>query len=79
MFATKHKFARGNKCCKVFVSDKGYVEVYPMKSQSEFENALHWFCKEVCAPVDLIVDGFSTEKRHLSRDSMIKLALRSRH
>ena len=63
MFATKHKSARGNKCCQVFVSDKGYIVVYPMKSQSEFETVLHWFCKEVGVPVDLIVDGFSAQKK----------------
>ena len=28
MFATKHKSTRGNKCCQVFVSDKGYIAVY---------------------------------------------------
>ena len=45
MFVTKHKSTRGNKCCQVFVSDKSYIAVYPMKSQSEFETALHRFCK----------------------------------
>ena len=34
MFATKYKYTRGNKCCQAFVSDKGYIAVYPMKSQS---------------------------------------------
>ena len=62
MFASKHKSTRGNKCCQVFVSDKGYVATYPMKSQQEFQAALHWFCKEVGVPVDLIIDGFSAQK-----------------
>ena len=61
MFASKHKSTRGNKCCQVFVSDKGYVAVYPMKSQDEFETALHWFCKEIGVPVELILDGFSAQ------------------
>ena len=52
---------RQNKCCQVFVSDKGFVAVYPMKSQSEFQTALHWFCKQVGVPVDLVVDGFSAQ------------------
>ena len=56
MFATKHMSTRGNKCCKVFVSDKGYVAAYPMKSQDEFKTVLHWFYKEVGILVDLIVD-----------------------
>ena len=63
MFATKHKSTRGNKCCQVFVSDKGYIAVYPMKSQDEFETALHWFCKEIGVPVDLILDGFSAQTK----------------
>jgi len=28
-----------------------------MKSQAEFQTALHWFCKEVGVPVDLVVDA----------------------
>ena len=37
MFAQpKEKYSRGNTCCQVFVSDKGFVALYPMKSQSEF-------------------------------------------
>ena len=78
MFATKHESSIDNKCCQVFVRNKGYVTVYPMTSQDAFETSLHWCCKEVSVPVDLIVDGFSAQKIHLSRDSVIKLALRSR-
>ena len=57
LFALKHKSTRGNVCCQVFVSDKGYVAVYPMKSQKEFPMALHWFCKQVGVPDSLVVDG----------------------
>ena len=63
MFATNHKSTRGNKYCQVFVSDKGYIVVCPMKSQDEFETALYWFFKEVGVPVDLIVDGFSVQNK----------------
>ena len=63
MFARKYKSTRGNSCCQLFVSDKGFIAVYPMKSQDEFTTALHWFCKQVGVPVDLIVDGFSAEKK----------------
>ena len=53
MFAQpKAKSSRGYTCCQVFVSDKGFVVVYPMKSQTEFQSALHWFCKQVGVPVD---------------------------
>ena len=43
------------------MSDKGFVAVYPMKSQSEFPTALHWFCKQIGVPVDLIVDGHKAQ------------------
>ena len=42
MFAQpKAKSLRQNTCCQVFVSDKRYVAVYPMRSQSEFQTTLH--------------------------------------
>ena len=63
MFAQPNaKSLRQNTCCQVFVSDKGYVAVYPMKSQSEFKTALHWFCKQVGVPADLIVDGHKAQR-----------------
>ena len=41
MFATKHKSVREYTCCQIFVSDKGFVAKYPMRSQEEFRTALH--------------------------------------
>ena len=41
---------------QVFVSDKGYLAVYPMEKKSEFVDALHQFCKEVGVPICLVVD-----------------------
>ena len=62
MFATpKAKSTRSFTCCQVFVSDKGFVAVYPMKSQDEFQTALHWFCKQVGVPVDLVVDAHKAQ------------------
>ena len=62
MFATpKAQSTRGNSCCQVFVSDKGFVAVYPMKSQEEFQTALHWFCKQIGVPVSLIVDAHKAQ------------------
>ena len=63
MFALTHKSVRQFKCCQVFVSDKGFVAVYPMQPQKEFQTALHWFCKKVGVPVSLDADG------HLSQAS----------
>ena len=62
MFAQPNaKSLRGNTCCQVFVSDKGYVAVYSMKSQAEFQTALHWFCKQIGVPINLIVDGHKSQ------------------
>ena len=63
MFALTHKYVRQYKGCQVFVSDKGFVAIYPMQSQKEFQTALHWFCKQVGVPVIIVVDG------HLSQAS----------
>ena len=41
MFATKLKSAKGNKFCQVFASDKGYVAIYPMKSQNVFDTSFY--------------------------------------
>ena len=39
------------------MSDKGFVAIYPMKSQKELPTALHWFCKQVGVPDTMVVDG----------------------
>ena len=63
MFATpKAKSTRDNTCCQAFVSDKGFVAVYPMESQSEFETALYWFCKQIGVPVSLVMDAHRTQR-----------------
>ena len=57
IFAMKHKSARGNACCQVFVSDKGFVAIHLMKSQKELPIALHWLFKQVGVPDSLAADG----------------------
>ena len=52
----KGKSTRGNKCAQIFVSDKGYVAIYPMKSKGEFLDALKLFCKEVGVPLTMVMD-----------------------
>ena len=64
MFATKGaKSTRGNKCCPVFVSDKGFVAVYPMEKPSKFEYALHLLCKKIGAPVTLVADPYLSQTK----------------
>ena len=50
------KSSRGNTCMQLFVSDKGYVAVYPMTTKSKFKDCLHLFCKEVGVPHTLVLD-----------------------
>ena len=57
LLALKTKTTRGNRYAQIFVSDKGYVAVYPMQSQSDFNKALHWFCKETGVPSTLVMDA----------------------
>ena len=61
MFANKYKSLRQNTCCQVFVSDRSYIAVYPMRSQEEFSTALHWFCKQVGVPSTLVADAHKAQ------------------
>jgi hypothetical protein len=64
-FVTKKaKSQRGNSCMQLFVSDKGFVYVVPMKSKSDFPFALKQFAKEIGVPLALISDpsGEQTSK-----------------
>ena len=62
MHATpKAKSTRKNKCCQVFVSDKGFVATYPMESQEQFSDALHWFCKQIGVPHTMVMDAHKAQ------------------
>ena len=52
----KAKSTRGNMCMQLFVSDKGFVYVVPMKSKGESPTALKMFAKEIGVPLALILD-----------------------
>ena len=70
-----YKTTSSNKCFQIFVSYKGFVAVYPMKSQEEFQRALHLFCKDVGVPVDLIADGHSSPKNPTVHKDCQKIGL----
>ena len=58
-FVTKRaKYTRGNTCMQLFVSDKVFVFVVPMKSKGEFPSALKSFAKEIGVPTTLILDPY---------------------
>ena len=61
-FSKKVVSKRGFLMMQLPVSNKGYVRVYGMKSQTEFLNALKMFCKEVRAPTAVIVDLHRSQK-----------------
>lgn len=50
-FVTKKaNSTKSNTCIQIFVRDKGFVFVVPMRSKSEFKDALKICCKEVGVP-----------------------------
>ena len=57
-FATKKagKSSRQNTCCQLFVTDKGFVYVVPMRSKGEVLCAVKEFAKEIGAPEAIICD-----------------------
>ena len=52
----KAKSTQGNTMMQLFVSDKGFVYIVPMKSRGEFHLALKMFAKEIGVPLSLILD-----------------------
>jgi hypothetical protein len=51
-FATKKadKLSQGHNCCQLFVTDKGFVCVVPMKSKAEALQAVQQFANEIGPP-----------------------------
>ena len=63
-FATRKggRSTRGNMCCQLFVTDKGFLYVVPMRSKSDVLLVVKQFMKEVGAPDALISDGAGEQK-----------------
>ena len=59
LFSTKSevKYSRGNTCCQLFVTNKGFVYVVPIKIRSEVLQAVNQFAKEIGAPDAIILDA----------------------
>ena len=57
-FATKKGglSSRGHTCCQLFVTDKGFIYVVPMKRKSEVLLAIKQFAKEIGAPDSFVAD-----------------------
>ena len=65
-FATKlaKKSSRGFTCMQLFVTNKGFVYVIPMKSKAEVPQAVKAFAKEIGAPDAIICDGAGEQTSH---------------
>ena len=62
-FATKKakKSSRGHTCAQLFVTDKGFVHVAPMKSKKHVPQAMKEFAKVIGAPDSIITDAAQEE------------------
>ena len=58
-FATSKggKSSRGNTCAQLFVTDKGYVCLIPMRKEADANHAYRQFFKRVGVPEAIICDG----------------------
>ena len=54
--------SRGHTCCQLFVTDKGFLYVVPMKSKKEALQAIKQFVKEIGAPEAIISDGAGEQR-----------------
>ena len=63
------KSSRHNTCCQLFVTEKGFVYVVPMRSKSEVLQAVKQFAKEIGAPEAIVCNASKeqTEKLDLKR------------
>ena len=62
-FATKKggRSSRGHTCCQLFVTDKGFIYIVPMRRKSEILQVMKQFAKEIGAPTSIIADMASEQ------------------
>lgn len=55
-FATRKagKSTKGNTCCHLFVTNKGFIHIVPMKSKAKVLQAVKQFVKEIGVPKVII-------------------------
>ena len=58
------KYSISNTCCQLFITDKGYVYVIPMKSKIEVLQGVNQFAKDIGSP-ETIICNISEE--HISK------------
>ena len=62
----KCKSTRGNKYCQLFVTDKGFVYVVPMRTRNgqDVLQAVKQFTKEIGAPESIVCDNSGEQSSH---------------
>ena len=60
--AEARKSTRQDICCQIFVTDRGFIYVAPMKSRSDVLQAVKQFAKEIGAPEAIIADSSKEQK-----------------
>ena len=64
---SKAKSTQGNTCMQLFVSDKGFVFVVPIKWRSAFSDVLNLFAKEIGVPTQLIMYPLGEQSSNRSK------------
>jgi len=62
------KILRGNTCAQIFVLDKDFIALYPMKKEAKYFLALKEFSKDVGVPDVLVCDSAKTQKMSEVKD-----------
>ena len=76
-FATKKggTSSRGNTCCQLFVTDKGFIYVVPMKHKSEVLSAIKQFAKEAVRQMPLYLTWPGSKSHKMCETFATLLAL----
>jgi hypothetical protein len=69
------KSSRSNICAQLFVSNKGYVAIYPMKHQRDYFLDLKQFAKDNGAPGVLICDPHPTQKQRKVKEFYTQIGM----
>jgi len=75
-FATKDggKSSRGHTCCQLFVTDRGYVHVVPMRKKGDVLPAIKEFTKAVGVPDAIVCDSAKNKCLKLFANFCLKSA-----
>ena len=74
-FATKKggRSSRGHTCCQLFIMDKGFIYIVPVRRKSEVLQAIEQFAKEIGVPTSIIADMASEQMSQEVRNSVMTL------